>query len=226
MIAVFGWFHNRHIDRGHYSVIDNSPVRYSVTNNNKVPLTPVNTPPCGVFFFSYLPSVLSSIRCRHAIISQFFGDKSPNCAGACDFCRNPKVVRAQLEKAAVLSTRTVAAQSNKPKGPFGFQADLYGGGKTGYGFERQDKSNDTITEDKADLYLCKWKVNPDDFDCDVTPCRYDEGETGSGEEDTGKRKKEFSDLFKKQMKLRKVISNNYWLLILGCFFNAFFEASL
>uniref|UniRef100_A0A3P8WT54 ATP-dependent DNA helicase n=1 Tax=Cynoglossus semilaevis TaxID=244447 RepID=A0A3P8WT54_CYNSE len=110
-------------------------------------------------------------KCRHAIISQFFGDKSPNCAGACDFCRNPKVVRAQLEKAAVLSTRTVAAQSNKPKGPFGFQADLYGGGKTGYGFER-----------------------------------YDEGETGSGEEDTGKRKKEFSDLFKKQMKLRKVIN--------------------
>ncbi|XP_008303712.1 ATP-dependent DNA helicase Q5 [Stegastes partitus] len=106
--------------------------------------------------------------CRHDTISKFFGDQSPNCAGACDFCSNPKVVRAQLARAAVLSSNTHAAQSNKPKGPFGFQADLYEGGKKGYGFER-----------------------------------FDEADGGSGEDDGTKRKKEFSDLFKKQMNLRK-----------------------
>ncbi|RVE69332.1 hypothetical protein OJAV_G00076640 [Oryzias javanicus] len=82
--------------------------------------------------------------CRHASISKFFGDKTPNCAGACDFCQQ----RAQR------SLRL-------PAGPLRR-------GKKGYGFER-----------------------------------YDEDEGGSGEDDSAKRKKEFSELFKKQMKLRK-----------------------
>uniref|UniRef100_A0A667Z026 ATP-dependent DNA helicase n=1 Tax=Myripristis murdjan TaxID=586833 RepID=A0A667Z026_9TELE len=107
--------------------------------------------------------------CRHATISKFFGDKTPNCAGACDYCRNPKAVRAQIERAAVLSTKIAAAQSNEPRGPFGFDPDLYAGGKRGYGFER-----------------------------------YDEGEAFNSDDETTKRKKEFGDLFKKQMDLRKV----------------------
>uniref|UniRef100_A0A1A8E119 ATP-dependent DNA helicase n=1 Tax=Nothobranchius kadleci TaxID=1051664 RepID=A0A1A8E119_NOTKA len=107
-------------------------------------------------------------RCRHATISTFFGDKTPNCAGACDFCRDPKAVRAQRDRAAALGAQVKAAQINKPKGPFGFQPDLYEGGKTGYGFER-----------------------------------HDEGEGGSGDDEVKKRKKEFSDLFKKQMNMRK-----------------------
>ncbi|XP_072225648.1 ATP-dependent DNA helicase Q5 [Leuresthes tenuis] len=105
--------------------------------------------------------------CRHATISKFFGDKTPNCAGACDYCCNPKAVRAQLERAAALSTRTEAAQK-EAKGPFGFLPDLYEGGKKGYGFERQDN-----------------------------------GGSGSGEDEDTKRKKDFSDLFKKQMNMRK-----------------------
>ncbi|XP_030646238.1 ATP-dependent DNA helicase Q5 [Chanos chanos] len=107
--------------------------------------------------------------CRHATISKFFGDKAPNCAGACDYCRNPKAVRAQLERAAALSTRTGPAQSKKPSGPFGFDPELYAGGRKGYGFERFDEEREGWTED-----------------------------------DSEKRKKEFGDLFKKQMGLRKV----------------------
>ncbi|XP_041827578.1 ATP-dependent DNA helicase Q5 isoform X2 [Melanotaenia boesemani] len=108
-------------------------------------------------------------NCRHAIISKFFGDKTPNCDGACDYCRNPRLVRAQLERAAALSTKIESAQSKEPKGPFGFQSDAYEGGKRGYGFER-----------------------------------YDEGSgSGSAEDDSIKRKKEFSDLYMKQMNLRK-----------------------
>lgn len=107
--------------------------------------------------------------CRHATISQFFGDQKPNCAGACDFCQNPKLVRAQLERASALSTRTGPAQSTEPRGPFGFDPELYAGGRKGYGFERFDE---------------EWGDNAGD--------------------DSVKRKKEFGDLFKKQMSLRKL----------------------
>uniref|UniRef100_A0A3Q3X322 ATP-dependent DNA helicase n=1 Tax=Mola mola TaxID=94237 RepID=A0A3Q3X322_MOLML len=117
--------------------------------------------------FEAMVSFCVQEACRHASISKFFGDKIPNCAGACDYCRNPKAVRAQLERAATLSTKT-EAQSKQPSGPFGFQRDSYGGGKKGYGFER-----------------------------------YDEEEAERGEDDGTKRKKEFSELFKKQMDLRK-----------------------
>ncbi|MEQ2212979.1 hypothetical protein XENOCAPTIV_007770, partial [Xenoophorus captivus] len=75
--------------------------------------------------------------CRHAIISKFFEDKTPKCAGACDYCRNPKAVRAQLERAAALSTKTDEGHSSEPRGPFGYLQDQYEGGKKGYGFERQ-----------------------------------------------------------------------------------------
>lgn len=104
---------------------------------------------CGVLTnparFRLIPSSVSFVvgplcppcSCRHGTISRFFGDKAPNCAGACDYCRNPKAVRAQLESAAALSTK-LQAQSNEPRGAFGFQSDLYEGGKKGYGFERQE----------------------------------------------------------------------------------------
>uniref|UniRef100_A0A8C1XCZ6 ATP-dependent DNA helicase n=1 Tax=Cyprinus carpio TaxID=7962 RepID=A0A8C1XCZ6_CYPCA len=106
--------------------------------------------------------------CRHATISQFFGNPKPNCAGACDFCHDPRLVRAQLARAAALSTRTGPAQSAEPRGPFGFNPELYAGGRKGYGFERYDE------------------------------------EWGSEEDDSEKRKKEFGDLFRKQMSLRRM----------------------
>uniref|UniRef100_A0A673G622 ATP-dependent DNA helicase n=1 Tax=Sinocyclocheilus rhinocerous TaxID=307959 RepID=A0A673G622_9TELE len=106
--------------------------------------------------------------CRHATISQFFGNQKPNCAGACDFCRDPRLVRAQLARAAALSTRTGPAQSAEPRGPFGFDPELYAGGRKGYGIERYDE------------------------------------EWGNEEDDSEKRKKEFGDIFRKQMSLRRV----------------------
>ncbi|CAN9505741.1 unnamed protein product [Ophioblennius macclurei] len=117
--------------------------------------------------FEAMVSFCEQDSCRHATISKFFGDKPPNCAKACDCCSNPKMVRAQIARAAALGSRANAAQTSTPKGPFGFQPDLYEGGRKGYGFER-----------------------------------FDEDE-GNGEDDGSKRKKEFSDLFRKQMSMRK-----------------------
>uniref|UniRef100_A0A8B9H314 DNA 3'-5' helicase n=1 Tax=Astyanax mexicanus TaxID=7994 RepID=A0A8B9H314_ASTMX len=91
--------------------------------------------------------------CRHATISQFFGDQKPNCAGSCDYCRNPKLVRAQLERAAALSTRTGPAQSSEPRGPFGFDRELYAGGKKGYGFERSAHTLLVVSIHKCDFVI-------------------------------------------------------------------------
>ncbi|GLD60569.1 ATP-dependent DNA helicase Q5 [Lates japonicus] len=157
--------------RTYYSPRDkeqiNFLIRQEVTRRQEKRGSAKDSDKAAITDFEAMVSFCEQEGCRHAIISKFFGDKAPNCAGACDYCRNPKAVRAQLERAATLSTKT-EAQSKEPQGPFGFQADTYGGGKKGYGFER-----------------------------------YDEGEGGSAEDDNLKRKKEFSDLFKKQMNLRK-----------------------
>ncbi|XP_067334489.1 ATP-dependent DNA helicase Q5 isoform X2 [Channa argus] len=142
-------------------------IRQEVTRKQEKRGSAKETDKTAITDFEAMVSFCVQESCRHATISTFFGDKKPNCAGACDYCCNPKAVRAQLERAATLSTKT-EAQSREPKGPFGFQADLYGGGKKGYGFER-----------------------------------YDEAEGCSSEDDGTKRKKEFSDLYKKQMNLRK-----------------------
>ncbi|KAM8844027.1 ATP-dependent DNA helicase Q5 [Spinachia spinachia] len=121
--------------------------------------------------FDAMVSFCAQEACRHATISKFFGDKTPDCAGSCDFCRDPKAVRAQLESATGLSTKAEAAGAT---GPFGFQRGLYEGGRKGYGFERFDEEEDA---------------------------------GGGGEEDGSARKKEFSDLFKKQMNMRKVVTD-------------------
>ncbi|TNN83388.1 ATP-dependent DNA helicase Q5 [Liparis tanakae] len=134
--------------------------------------------------FDAMVSFCAQESCRHATISKFFGDQTPNCAGACDYCRNPKAVRAQLERGAVLST-TTGAQSQAP-GPFGFQRGLYEGGRKGYGFERQGGFRELRSREEL-----LW---------------FDEEGGSSGEEDGGgsKRKKQFGDLFKQQMNIRKV----------------------
>ncbi|XP_055741771.1 ATP-dependent DNA helicase Q5-like isoform X2 [Salvelinus fontinalis] len=121
--------------------------------------------------FEAMVSFCEQEGCRHATISKFFGDQKPDCAGACDYCRDPKAVRAQLEKGATLCTKTGAARSTQPRGPFGFDRDLYAGGRKGYGFERHDEEG--------------W-------------------ESGGDDDGSEHRRKEFGDLFKKQIKLRKV----------------------
>uniref|UniRef100_A0A672YAZ2 ATP-dependent DNA helicase n=1 Tax=Sphaeramia orbicularis TaxID=375764 RepID=A0A672YAZ2_9TELE len=129
--------------RTYYSAKDKEQIsfliRQEVTRKQEKRGSAQETDKMAMKDFEAMVSFCEQEGCRHATISKFFGDKTPNCAGACDYCSNPKVVRAQIARAAALSTRTQAAQSTEPKGPFGFRPDLYEGGRKGYGFERQDK---------------------------------------------------------------------------------------
>ncbi|XP_063077117.1 ATP-dependent DNA helicase Q5 [Engraulis encrasicolus] len=123
--------------------------------------------------FEAMVSYCEQEGCRHATISKFFGDAVPDCNKSCDFCQNPKLVRAQLARAAVSNTRTTAEHA-KPTGPFGYDKDLYAGGRKGYGFERHDE----------------------------------EDYSGNDEDDSDTRKKEFKDMFRKQMSLRKASASD------------------
>nr|XP_015211973.1 PREDICTED: ATP-dependent DNA helicase Q5 isoform X1 [Lepisosteus oculatus] len=119
--------------------------------------------------FEAMVAFCEQAGCRHAAIAQYFGDERPSCNKSCDFCRDPAAVRRQQEMAHGLTFNSkTCIQAREPKGAFGFDAELYAGGRRGYGFER-----------------------------------YDEEYEGSGEEESDRRKKEFSDLFKKQMSIRK-----------------------
>uniref|UniRef100_A0A673WY99 ATP-dependent DNA helicase n=1 Tax=Salmo trutta TaxID=8032 RepID=A0A673WY99_SALTR len=103
--------------------------------------------------FEAMVSFCEQEGCRHATISKFFGDQKPDCAGACDYCRDPKAVRAQLEKGATLCTKTGAARSTQPRGPFGFDRDLYAGGRKGYGFERSEMQRSSSLEASLTLLV-------------------------------------------------------------------------
>ncbi|KAM3863833.1 ATP-dependent DNA helicase Q5 [Diretmus argenteus] len=116
-----------------------------------------DTDKAAITDFDAMVSYCLQESCRHATISKFFGDQKPDCAGACDYCRNPKAVRAQLEKASSLSTVTGAAQSKVPRGRFGFDPGLYEGGKQGYGFEKYDEEDEEGGGDDEDVVQRKKK---------------------------------------------------------------------
>ncbi|XP_066561003.1 ATP-dependent DNA helicase Q5 [Amia ocellicauda] len=119
--------------------------------------------------FETMVSFCEQAGCRHAAIAQYFGDEKPKCNKSCDFCRDPEGVKKQLDMARSLTYNSkTCVQAREPRGAFGFNPELYAGGRKGYGFER-----------------------------------YDEEYESTGEEDPDHRKKEFSELYKKQMGLRK-----------------------
>ncbi|XP_054614957.1 ATP-dependent DNA helicase Q5 [Dunckerocampus dactyliophorus] len=120
----------------HKEVARKQEKRNSVKESDKAAVTDLDA----------MVSFCEQESCRHATISKFFGDKPPNCSGACDCCSNPKVVRAQLERVSVLNT-AIKAQSKEPKGPFGFHQSAYEGGNKGYGFERFDEGEGFIEDD-------------------------------------------------------------------------------
>ncbi|KAK6479836.1 ATP-dependent DNA helicase Q5-like [Huso huso] len=99
--------------------------------------------------FEALVAFCEQDGCRHAAIAQYFGDEKPRCNKSCDFCKNPAAVRNQLESSRCLGSggRTRIGPAATSTGPFGYDRELYAGGRRGYGFERYDGSEGDYEED-------------------------------------------------------------------------------
>lgn len=74
--------------------------------------------------FQKMVTYCESIRCRHRLFSDYFGDEPPKCVDKCDVCKYP------IEAAKSLETFQQLEVSTKMKGFVGFDddpSDLYGG---------------------------------------------------------------------------------------------------
>ncbi|XP_073444044.1 ATP-dependent DNA helicase Q5 isoform X2 [Dendrobates tinctorius] len=123
--------------------------------------------------FEAMVNFCEELGCRHAAIASYFGDENPLCNKSCDFCKNPRAVKQQVEHLEGLQlngrSRTCIQHPGAPSGPFGYDRELYEGGRKGYGFARCDEDSD------------------------------DEGNEVSSEN----RKHEWNSFYQKQMNLRK-----------------------
>ncbi|KFP90290.1 ATP-dependent DNA helicase Q5, partial [Apaloderma vittatum] len=81
--------------------------------------------------------------CRHAAIAKYFGDVTPPCNKCCDYCKNPGVVKRQLESLERCSN----SWSKTCIGPTSsswdsYDPELYEGGRRGCrGFSRYDEES-------------------------------------------------------------------------------------
>ncbi|KAG8565733.1 hypothetical protein GDO81_012958 [Engystomops pustulosus] len=110
--------------------------------------------------FEAMVNFCEELGCRHAAIASFFGDEKPMCNKSCDCCKNPRAVKQQIEHMQGLQlngrSRTCIQQPGAPSGPFGYDPDLYDGGRKGYGFSRCDEDSDGSNEDSSDNRKREW----------------------------------------------------------------------
>ncbi|XP_071489053.1 uncharacterized protein [Diadema antillarum] len=87
--------------------------------------------------FEALVKFCEEANCRHSVIAKYFGDKAPECAGMCDVCKTPDVVKKRLDE---LQRGILGGDARKnhmgrtyiEKRPLNQHDDeLYGGGKFG-----------------------------------------------------------------------------------------------
>ncbi|CAB4037341.1 ATP-dependent DNA helicase Q5-like, partial [Paramuricea clavata] len=85
--------------------------------------------------FKALVEYCEEARCRHAFMSEYFGDKKPECNKGCDFCRKPKEVEVMIEqlRGGVFANKGHNGYSKTYTCSNFGQVDynLYGGGKHG-----------------------------------------------------------------------------------------------
>ncbi|KAG8446356.1 hypothetical protein GDO86_013987 [Hymenochirus boettgeri] len=113
--------------------------------------------------FDTMVSFAEDNRCRHAVIAGYFGDEKPQCNKACDSCKNPGAVKQQLEQLQRIliggGGRTCIAKPQGPTGPFGYNPELYEGGRKGYGFDRYDDGeSDGGHEDTGENRKQEWNM--------------------------------------------------------------------
>ncbi|XP_066443916.1 ATP-dependent DNA helicase Q5 isoform X2 [Eleutherodactylus coqui] len=110
--------------------------------------------------FEAVVNYCEALGCRHATIASYFGDEKPLCNKSCDCCKNPQAVKRMIEHLEGLllngRSRTCIQQPGAPVGPFGYDPELYAGGRKGYGFDRHDEDSDGGKEDSTDNRKREW----------------------------------------------------------------------
>ncbi|XP_049548632.1 uncharacterized protein LOC125959752 isoform X1 [Anopheles darlingi] len=85
--------------------------------------------------FEKMIEFCETVRCRHRLFSDFFGDDPPECRNMCDVCASPKKVEKALEMfqqfAFTGKLKTMTSYDDDP-------SDLYGGGRKGYEIDYYD----------------------------------------------------------------------------------------
>ena len=71
--------------------------------------------------------MLECFRCRHAVFSQYFGDKAPKCNKQCDYCMDRKATESKTQAFFASDLGKVPSLSLFDDDG----ADLYGGGRKG-----------------------------------------------------------------------------------------------
>ncbi|XP_011192363.2 FK506-binding protein 5 [Zeugodacus cucurbitae] len=77
--------------------------------------------------FDEIVSFCESLRCRHKLFSDYFGDPPPDCNGQCDVCKHPK----KIEKALEMFHKLCMDGRFKSGVSLEDSADLYEGGRAG-----------------------------------------------------------------------------------------------
>ncbi|NWR78692.1 RECQ5 helicase, partial [Centropus unirufus] len=99
--------------------------------------------------FDAIVNFCEELGCRHAAIARYFGDATPPCNKSCDYCKNPGVVRRQLESLECCSS----SWSKTCVGPTSsswdsYDPELYEGGRRGCrGFSRYDEESSGNRDD-------------------------------------------------------------------------------
>ncbi|XP_050087046.1 ATP-dependent DNA helicase Q5 isoform X2 [Anopheles aquasalis] len=85
--------------------------------------------------FEKMIEFCETVRCRHRLFSDFFGDEPPECRNMCDVCASPKKVEKALEMFQQLAftgkLKTMTSYDDDP-------SELYGGGRKGYEIDYYD----------------------------------------------------------------------------------------
>uniref|UniRef100_A0A336LL22 ATP-dependent DNA helicase n=1 Tax=Culicoides sonorensis TaxID=179676 RepID=A0A336LL22_CULSO len=102
--------------------------------------------------FVLMTEFCESLKCRHRLFSDYFGDDPPDCADRCDVCKNKEKAAKNLEQFEQLSCKS------KLKGFIDYDADpissdFYGGGRKGmeeiYKAYQDEESNGSNSSNEA-----------------------------------------------------------------------------
>ncbi|NXJ74766.1 RECQ5 helicase, partial [Trogon melanurus] len=93
--------------------------------------------------FDAIVSFCEELGCRHAAIAKYFGDVTPPCNKCCDYCKNPAVVKRQLEALERCSnswSKTCIGPTDSSWNSY--DPELYEGGRRGCrGFSSYDEES-------------------------------------------------------------------------------------